>query len=175
MQVQFVNKSPCLVMVDETGLQDKSKSRMRTWQGCGHANNTQYFYYCSTSSPMESTLPARVRWHAALHMRNGDPSVIGIRSNIARTPIDVVTVIALARTAAAVLARVQQATRPGAALSHARAHGARANAHNVAAAHNKRCDGDVREVERQQFTAWHVTAIIDARAQSVRAQCWILN
>ena len=80
-----------------------------------------------------------------------------------------------ARTAAAVLARVQQATRPGAALWHARAHGARANALNAAAAHNKRCDGDVREVERQQFTAWHVTTIIDARAQTVRAQCGILN
>ena len=79
-----------------------------------------------------------------------------------------------ARTAAAVLARVQQATRPGAALSHARAHRARANALNVAAAHNKRCDGDVREVERQQFTACHVTTIIDARAQTVREKCGIL-
>ena len=67
------------------------------------------------------------------------------------------------------------ASRAGAALSRARAHGGRAEGLNVAAAHNKRCDDDVVEVKRQQFTAWHVTAIIDARAQTVREQCWILD
>ena len=77
-------------------------------------------------------------------------------------------------SAAAVLGRVEEARGPGAALLHARANGARAHGLNVAAAHNKRCDGDVREVERQQFTAWHVTTIIDARAQTVREQWRIL-
>ena len=65
------------------------------------------------------------------------------------------------------------ASRAGAALSRARAHGGRADGLNVAAAHNKRCDDDVVQVKRQQFTAWHVTTIINARAQTVREPCWI--